>query len=174
MFGFVMRSDPPMNAAMLFQSDHIETLKSLARFLSATKDPWWVLGSAAIALTGTDPDGIRDIDVLVSLRDSAELMRLHQLENQADGGNALFRSDVFLRPQLGSVPVEVMSNYCINADGEWDPLSPKTRESVELAGAQLYVPDLLEQLTILRSLGRPKDLQRIALLQSAHPELATL
>jgi len=151
---------------MLFEPGHAETLKNLSKLLSETQDSWWVLGSAAIALSGIDAGDVRDIDVLISMRDAEHLMRLHQLKNQADGGTELYRSEVFLRPTLGPVPVEIMSNYCIRTQGQEKPLVPATREQVDLEGVRLYVPDLPEQMVILKALGRAKDLQRIAYIKA--------
>ncbi|MEO1220521.1 MAG: hypothetical protein AAFY42_04110 [Pseudomonadota bacterium] len=151
---------------MSLTSDHRTTLKRLSRLLSECEDPWWVLGSAAIALVGVDPKGVRDVDFLVSHPDAKRLMKTHGLKNDADGGNALFRSDVLLLPVLGRIPVEVMGNYYIKTAEAWRLLAPQTRARVEVDGATLYVPHISEQIEILMALGRPKDLARIELLRS--------
>jgi len=148
-------------------SDHITTLERISDFLAENVDPWWILGSAAIALIDIDPGEVRDIDVLVSPRDGARLMRAHELENQADGGTDRYRSDTVLRPELGNVPVEFLSNYFIKAKEQWVPLAPETRQSINLDGATLFVPDLNEQLEILVRLGRQKDLRRVEMIQLA-------
>lgn len=152
---------------MPLSSKHVETLKNVSRFLVATEDPWWIVGSAGIALCGFDPETIRDIDVVISLEDARRLMSRHKLSNAADGGNHLFRSKVILRPDLGLVPVEIMSHYDINNAGTWTRLTPRTREIVELDGTTLFVPELDEQIEILNQLGRKKDLQRVAMIRSA-------
>lgn len=140
--------------------EHISSLKLLSDFLTDCLDPWWVLGSAAIALCGVNPSGVRDIDVLVSSRDSERLMQLHDLENSADGGNSLFRSDTFLLPELGTIRVEIMSNYEISSNSGWKKLAPLSRLAIILEDTTLFVPNIQEQIEILHALGRPKDLKR--------------
>lgn len=152
---------------MPLSPDHVATLKRISEFLSECVDPWWIIGSAAIALIEIDPGEVRDIDVLISPRDSARLMRAHQLEDQADGGTDRYRSDSVLRPELGNVPVEFLSNYFIKAKEQWIQLAPKTQTSVNLDGATVFVPDTKEQVEILLRLGRQKDLRRVELIQLA-------
>ncbi|MEO1552846.1 MAG: hypothetical protein AAFR82_02850 [Pseudomonadota bacterium] len=137
------------------------TLLRTADWLAGTRDPWWVLGSAAIALLGIDPHGIGDIDVLVSERDAKALIERHSLTNQSDGGTDKFRSNVFILPALGKYRVEIMAGYEIRLANEWTPVWPQTRRSVDLSGTSLWVPDAAEQIEILRMLNRPKDLDRI-------------
>lgn len=141
--------------------------RKTAEFLSDMADPWWVLGSGAIALLGLDPKGVRDIDVLISKRDALVLMQKHNLPNRADGGNERFRSDIFLLPELGDFRVELMSNYCIRHNDDWVVVQPSSRIKVQIADATLYVPALCEQIELLSLLGRPKDHHRIQLLKNA-------
>ncbi len=140
---------------------HQTALQATADFLSDTDDPWWVLGSAAMALIGVDPGEVRDIDVLVSPRDAQALMRVHGLTNQADGGTHRFRSHYFLQPNLGDIPVEVMSGYQIFESGSWLPVAPASRLAVTVGEATAFVPDRADQIDLLKRLGRPKDLNRL-------------
>lgn len=140
---------------------HQTALRATADFLSGTENPWWVLGSAAMALIGVDPGEIRDIDVLVSPSDARMLMRTHGLTNQADGGTDRFRSDCFLRPALGALPVEVMSGYQIFERGNWMPVAPASRQAVRIGDATIFVPDRADQITLFQRLGRPKDMDRL-------------
>ncbi len=145
----------------MLSQQHQEALQRTALFLSPTRDPWWVLGSAAMALIGVDPGKIRDIDVLVSSRDAQALMTQHDLPNLADGGTAQFRSDYFLLPELGVIPVEVMGGYQIYQAGKWTQVSPVSRRRVKLGTTIVFTPDRDEQVAILQRLGRPKDLDRL-------------
>lgn len=147
-------SGPPLSAIV-----------SLSEFLESTSDPWWILGSAAIALSGVDPDGVRDVDVLVSERDARQLMETKNLRNEADGGGEAYRSEIFLLPDLGAVTVEVMANYAIRQGNTWRPVSLHTRQPVSVGGATVYVPGPSEQMELLQRLGRPKDLQRLKRLR---------
>lgn len=137
-------------------------LQRISGLLSAAADPWWVLGSAAMALIGVDPGEIRDIDVLVSRRDATALMDSHHWENQADGGTEQFRSSIFLRPGLGEKRVEIMSEYEIRRGDKWEPVQPASRLRVMLDDTALFVPERWEQIEILNRLARPKDRERIS------------
>nr|WP_070961368.1 hypothetical protein [Hyphomonas sp. Mor2] len=140
-------------------------LRRIAEFLIDTSDPWWVLGSTAMALIGVDPGEIRDVDLLVSERDAQTLMRKHDLENQADGGTRGFRSSHILKPNLIDRPVEILSGYQIYQDGAWVLVEPSSRLSVRVGASTVFVPDREEQISLLQRLGRPKDLARLALFE---------
>ncbi len=140
---------------------HQMTLQQVADLLADTQDPWWVLGSAAMALIGGDPGEVGDIDVLVSGRDAEALMQAFALTNQADGGTPQFRSDYYLVPQLGALRVEIMAGYQICCGDAWQPVTPASRQAVTVGPATLLVPDRQEQIELLQRLGRPKDLARL-------------
>lgn len=140
---------------------HQTALQATADFLSDTDDPWWVLGSAAMALIGIDPGEVRDIDVLVSPRDAQALMHAHGLTNQADGGTHRFKSDYFLQLNLGEIPVEVMSGYQIYEGGSWRAVAPASRLAVTVGEATVFIPNRADQIDLLKRLGRPKDLDRL-------------
>ena len=143
------------------------TLLRTAEWLAGNNDPWWVLGSAAIALMDIDPRGIGDIDVLVSERDALALIKRHSLKNYSDGGTDRFRSNFFILPVLGRYRVEVMAGYKIRQADKWAPVWPKTRIPVNISGTSLWVPEATEQIEILRMLNRPKDLARAEQIERA-------
>lgn len=140
---------------------HQDTLQRIADLLADAKDPWWVLGSAAMALIGVEPGEIHDIDVLVSARDAEALMQAFALANQADGGTPQFRSDYYLLPQLGTLRVEIMAGYQIRCGDVWQPVVPASRQAVTVGPATLFVPERREQIELLQRLGRPKDRARL-------------
>ncbi|WP_077554990.1 hypothetical protein [Rhodanobacter sp. B04] len=55
------------------------------------------------------------------------------------------------------------------ADG-WEPVRVGRTMTVEVAGLHVPIPVVAEQVRLLESFGRPKDLQRIALLKSLSEE----
>lgn len=142
------------------------SLIQTAKLLEATSDPWWILGSAAVALVGGEPGQVKDIDVLVSNRDALALMRLHGLKNVADGGNQLFRSQYFLRPETDDLAVEIMAGFSVCSGANWVTIMPLTRIAISLAGTTVFVPDANEQIELLHLIGRAKDQSRIEALQS--------
>ena len=140
-------------------------LRQVAALLSDTSDPWWILGSAAMALIGVDPGEIRDIDVLVSTRDARALMRRDGIENAADGGRESYRSAVFMRTQADTLTVEIMAGYDIRRGDIWEPVAPASREKVMVGDAALFIPSREEQISLLKRLGRDKDRRRLQLFK---------
>jgi len=140
---------------------HQKALHRVADLLADTKDPWWVLGSAAMALIGVDPGEVNDIDVLVSSRDAERLMTSFALTNQADGGTSQFRSSYFLIPDLGEVRVEIMADYQVRRGNAWAPVNPASRQAIAVGTATLFIPDREDQIQLLERLGRAKDLDRL-------------
>ncbi|MFN3214668.1 MAG: hypothetical protein ACE37M_16295 [Henriciella sp.] len=143
-----------------------ETLAVLARRLSQTEDPWWILGSAAVYIKGYDPGQVGDIDVLVSQQDAAKLMSRHGWDNDKDGGTKRYRSGYVLRPSLGGVPVEILANYEILTRHGWEPVRPTSRLKVIHSGNAFYVPSDADLIEIFERLGRPKDFDRIRAIQA--------
>ena len=140
-------------------------LRQIAALVSDASDPWWILGSAAMALIGVDPGEIRDIDVLVSTRDARALMRRDGIENAADGGRESYRSAVFMRTQADTLTVEIMAGYDIRRGDIWEPVAPASREKLMVGDATLFVPSREEQISLLKRLGRDKDRRRLQLFK---------
>ena len=55
-----------------------------------------------------------------------------------------------------------MAGYEIRAGDRWERVEPGTRDPVKIDDAVLFVPSVEDQIAILRQLGRPKDLTRLA------------
>jgi hypothetical protein len=77
-----------------------------------------------------------------------------------------FRSSVFGIWNTPPIPVEVFGGFAIVTDRGWRPVSLSTREPVAVRGATVYVPAAEELIRLLRSFGRPKDLERATLLRA--------
>lgn len=145
----------------MISSEITNTLNAIAGLLSHATDPWWILGSAAVALKGYDAGTMADIDVLVSPTDAERLMQAHAIKNDWDGGTKRYRSSHFLRPDFGPLPVEIMAGFEVSIDGTWTKVWPTSRERVQIKGADLFVPSDADLIEIFTQLGRAKDLQRI-------------
>ena len=137
------------------------SLIGVASLLSGAQDPWWIIGSASVALKGYSAGQIADIDVLVSPADADRLMARHGLDNLQDGGTARYRSSHFLRPIVGEVPVEIMAGYEIFRDHEWRPVWPPSRERIRVGRVDIFAPSDADLIDILKRLERAKDLARI-------------
>jgi hypothetical protein len=125
-------------------------------------EPWWLIGSAALHVSGVLDIRVHDIDVLVTDADAMRL--LAHWRERIDDAFQPERTDLF-RSRFGRIggfalPVEVMGNLELRRGGEWQPVWPTDRIEVEWRGLYLAVPGLSAQCVILETFGRPKDLAK--------------
>ncbi|MFL6857984.1 MAG: hypothetical protein ACJ8EB_08765 [Allosphingosinicella sp.] len=121
----------------------------------AARDPWWIIGSAAMALHGVEGLQVGDIDLLTSRRDAAALLGAKGGEPGEPGGR--FRSDIFGRWRAGAYGVDVMGGF--RFDGR--ELVPRTR----VARGGLFVPAVEELIAMCETFERPKDAERATRLR---------
>ena len=141
-----------------------DSLRMLASALQDAQDPWWIIGSAAVALHGGDPGVIADIDVICSRRDLEALYKALPLANSPDTTKHMFTSELFGLWSAPPLEVEFMTGLKVRSGSDWQDVQPQTREAVSVDGATLFVPTRQELIAILRSFGREKDLRRAATL----------
>jgi hypothetical protein len=131
-------------------------------------DPWYVIGSAALALHGVALMPA-DIDLLTSWRDAEAAMR-HWADRRersyAPADDHRFRSH-FARFRFSPLPVEVMGELEVHGASGWQPLRVAAWLDMGGDGVCLRVLTTDELQRILHGFGRPKDLQRAALLARA-------
>lgn len=130
------------------------------------RDPWWVFGSAGMALIGVPGLTPPDVDLIVTPRDAAALLARWNAEPLKGAPSPLFRSQIFAKAQVAALPIEIMAGFEAFSDGGWSPVIPSTREEIAWNGRQLFTPSAAEQAAICRRFGRPKDLARVALLEA--------
>ena len=130
------------------------TLHDVAAALVDARAPWWVIGSAAVALHG-GATTVADVDVLLALADAQALLARWDLAPTARP-DAIFRSTLFARWTGSSLPVELMAGLTVRGL----PIRPLTR--VESGG--VFVPARDELAALLRHFGRANDIARAALL----------
>lgn len=141
-----------------------EALPDLQRLCA---DPWVLIGSAAARLVGADV-GVADIDVLTSATDADRLVEHWQVRRESQfepAGAERFRSR-FARFRFAGLPLEVMGGLQLHDKREWVPVLAGETMLVAFCGMQIPVPRVAEQIRILESFGRPKDLQRAVLLRA--------
>lgn len=114
-----------------------------------------------------DPGPLGDVDILISQADARRFAQRFGCKNLAQGGTGKFRSQTLLRPFLGPVPVEMMSELEVFADGRWQHLHLQTRHSRSLSGRKIFVPDRQELIRIYRLFNREKDLARLRVLEAS-------
>lgn len=133
---------------------------------SCCRDPWALIGSGAAWLAGADVS-VADLDVLTSSRDAAAMIeRWHgQLQTTLPStGAERFRSR-FARFDFPGLAVEVMGGLEVAGHNGWEPVTLTDIVRVDVAGEDVCIPSVAEQIRVLKRFGRPKDLQRARLLK---------
>lgn len=142
----------------------IETLGSVAAIMAETRDPWWIIASAAAALHGAKPITVADVDVLLSVEDIGRIPPMLGIEPYRGSPNPLFRSQVLARWPAPPLPVDLMAGFEHRVGDAWHPVWPTTRQAITIGTATVYVPERNELRRIIEGFGRPKDLERARLL----------
>ncbi len=128
------------------------------------RDPWWIIGSAAMALGGVPDIAPQDIDVLCSCDDATALRTAwanHIAPAYRPPDEACFRS-AFARFTHLPMPLEVMGGLEVMTPDGWRPLRIQDDAVLDLEGHAVRVPTLTEQQRIFSLFGRPKDLAKAA------------
>jgi hypothetical protein len=140
-------------------------LAGLAAELSACREPWWLIGSAAMAVHGA-PVGVRDIDVLLSVKDAEAILARRGLPAEPGTPSELFSSAVFASWPAPPFTVELFAGFRLRDRNGWRSLVPETRESHRVGTASIFVPSIAELIAWGRLFGRSKDRAREPLLQA--------
>lgn len=138
-------------------------LEQAASLLATARDPWWVIGSAAVALHGADPGRVADVDILTSADDAERLLRTAGATRDRSAPRTHFRS-VYGRLASSGLAIEIMGGLEVLAGDAWVAVRPRTRVAVAVGSSVVFIPDRQELVAILQRFGRPKDLARAALL----------
>lgn len=140
-----------------------ESLSRIAAVSDRFEDDWWIIGSAAAALSGADVSIVRDVDLLLSEKDARRLLD-HWNGQPVKGAapDAQFRSAVFARYEGTPLAIEAFGGFEMNIRGCWRPVAPLTR----VAHGEFFTPSVAEQIAILETMDRDKDRARIAALKA--------
>lgn len=142
------------------------TLALLAPYLSELREPWWLLGSAAMRLHGAGPLVPGDVDLLVSRADAPILLARLGLPLAPGSKSDRFRSELFACWRAAPLPVEILAGFHVRAGEAWEEVRPRSRVAVPLPSGTVYVPDVPELIALCHRFGRPKDMERISLLEA--------
>lgn len=131
------------------------------------RDEWAVIGSAAAALSGAAVQAA-DLDLLTSVADAQRLIELWPLRldtSYVPAGADRFRSR-FARFQFPGMPLEVMGGLELHGADGWQAVRVHHVMHVSVAGLDVPIPARDEQIRILESFGRAKDLARAGMLRA--------
>lgn len=130
------------------------------------KNPWWVIGSAAVALYLGRDIGVRDVDILLEPGDAKAIRERLGISFAAAKPHPLFRSREYFTSNASPLPIEFMADFSMFSDGRWEAVTLTTRRRMQIGSIVLYTPDIGELVLLLGRFGRPKDLERLALLEA--------
>lgn len=142
-----------------------QTLLEAAPVLRELSGGIRLYGAAAAVLEGVDIRCTQDIDLLVTRRDAGALCRAWaDRDLHADSApSARFRS-TRSRYRFPLMDIEVCANLEVSTPDGWQRLDIGSCRPLHIGGATLCLPTLAEQRRILTLFGRPKDLERINLI----------
>lgn len=153
-----------MRGQTVVQPALIATLNQIAPDLAALQEDWWLIGSAALVLSGVALSDIDDIDILTTPAGAEFLAARWEGHVARLGPTAHFRSQVFFRRTDTPLPVEVMAGFEVKAGEAWTPVAPRTRVALAWLGGLYFAPSHIELMDMLALFGRPQDRKRAALL----------
>ena len=141
----------------------VETLDRVARAGQGLAEPWWIFGSAAMALAGVRRLDPPDVDVM-STADGARVLLARLGGEPVVGGPGRVRSQVFGKCLDGPLAIEVMGGFEVATAEGWTPVALRTRRRIAWPAGDLWIAEPAEQAAVCRLFGRPKDLARARML----------
>lgn len=143
-----------------------EALMHLAADVRRARDPWWLIGSAAMALHGARPLHIADIDLLTSVGDARRLLQARGVAPETGTSSERFRSEVHASWPVPPLQADLMARFHVRSAAGWREIVPATRLAVETPAGVFYVPAIAELIEMCRLFDRPKDHERRRLLEA--------
>lgn len=135
----------------------------LIRRLMPPEQPWWLIGSAALFLSGL-PVTVRDVDVYgPSAVIEAARIALGVPVSPPRADNRFRSRPYFQYRPPGGLEIDFMGGLQVFSAGDWRELRIESDMWIE----GVRVPTLSEQAALLRLFGRPKDRARLALISGS-------
>lgn len=131
------------------------------------RDPWWVIGSAAVSLHIGKNIAVQDIDVLLSVEDARKVRRELDIVATPNEPHPLFFSEEYFTWIANPLKVEFMAGFAVFSRGKWEKIMCGTRQLFVVGTQNIYVPEAIEMGLLLNLFGRPKDDERLCLLRQS-------
>jgi hypothetical protein len=144
----------------------IATFGAISADLDALTEDWWLIGSAALVLSGVNLPNVDDIDILTTPAGAEFLAGRWGPGLTRSGPTEHFRSEVFFQRTDTPLPIDVMAGFEVNSAGGWKPVRPRTRVALSWLGGLYFAPSHIELMDMLALFGRPQDRERAALLSA--------
>jgi hypothetical protein len=144
----------------------VAVLREAHPALNQLQDEFFVIGAAALIISGIPINDTMDIDLLTSSRDADKLKVLWKDRrlNYKPSEITRFKSN-FARFQFDFLDVEVMGDLEVYSEGQWCKVTVNDFKLFPLNDSQIKVPTLGEQVRILQLFGRQKDKDKIGLIR---------
>ncbi len=160
-------TDIPIRAPDDLSPELITSLRLLCENAPGPCDDWLVIGSTAGLLSGADLEPA-DVDVTASSYTIRAFLQAFGASETNRIGHPLFRSRIFQKVPIHSgLPIEFMGDMSLVRENPRVPMPLHSRVEVVGSFGRVYVPNLTEQISMMRRFGRAKDLARIPQLQAA-------
>ncbi|RKF23284.1 hypothetical protein D6851_02060 [Altericroceibacterium spongiae] len=130
------------------------------------QERWWIIGSAAAALHGASSIHASDIDILLSPSDARKILPGLGIRPASGKANSRFWSEIFARWGGASLDLEFMAGLHLSDGGQWRPVKLQTHRLFCLEGTDIIVPELDELKMLFAIFARPKDFERLRLLNA--------
>ena len=144
----------------------VETLEQIAPDLDAMAEDWWLIGSAALVLSGVNLGRVEDIDILTTPAGAAFLSERWGAALTPAGPSDKFRSEVFLQRSDTPLPIDIMAGFEVNTAQGWQSVKPRTRVALAWLDGLYFAPSHVELADMLALFGRPKDTERAEMLNA--------
>lgn len=138
----------------------------LAGLMAGEEEPWWIIGSTALVLTGVEGIEPDDIDVVASADCLRRVLAKAGIAETAPKPHPQFRSSPYQRIEFeGATPIEFMGDLEVQTRSKPARVAFGSRSEVRLGDSVFFIPSIKEQIALFRLFGRGKDLSKAALLE---------
>ena len=145
----------------------ISVIREAYPYIKQIQDDCFVIGSAALILSGVEIENTFDIDIVTSNRDADFLRKEWKerfVDNHISKHDNLFRSN-FSRYNFDILDIEIMGNLKVYKNSVWEPLIIQDYIIFSENEIKIKLPTIKEQKRILEWFGRDKDMIKLNLIK---------
>ncbi|KAF0108501.1 MAG: Uncharacterized protein FD163_1149 [Hyphomonadaceae bacterium] len=149
---------------MSTNSDLLNSLKYICKITQKLEGDWVIIGSVAACLSGADLVP-KDVDFCASALFVETLIGCEIGQNAIKTGQKIFSNPYVTIPIERGLPIDFMGDLSVFDGNKWQKLVFKSRKTIKFDFGDIYIPEIWEQIEILKTFGRAKDLAKLPLLQ---------
>ncbi|MEK7661627.1 MAG: hypothetical protein AAB680_06275 [Pseudomonadota bacterium] len=149
---------------MSTNSHLLNSLKYICQLTAKIDGDWVIIGSVAAYLSGADLVP-KDVDFCASSDAIKAFIGAEVGQNIAKTGQKIFSNPYVTIPVERGLPIDFMGDLSVFDGNKWQKLVFKSRKTIKFDFGDIYIPEVWEQIEILKTFGRVKDLAKLPLLQ---------